>query len=176
MIMKRLFAGLLVLVAINFGCATLGMSQAPTPPITLPFDVHQAGATVETDLRIVDKTLRPYYFELTFWHERTYYQDEIHGRADQARVRELVGGYYSDPGIRTPVKLKIIVYDSSGERTFLEKEYIAEGNYGHGVDNLKRLIDYIRLPPGMYHITIQSLKDIPELVGTKVTFGIHNPR
>jgi hypothetical protein len=170
--MKKILAVIMMMVACFTGCVA-----GPKPPIELPFAVHQAGATVSTELWIVDKYKYPFVL-------RFEYKEK--DKADQERVRKLVGsggknkwtGKIIDPGIPIPLKLTISIIESSGERTLLEKDVLALGEDAHGINYFERDIDrnQIKIPPGLYRVTVQSLKDIPELANTKVFFVIRNPR
>ena len=165
--MKKILTVIITMLVSIAGCTAAG----PRPPIKLPFAVHQAGATVLTELRIVEE--RRYPFSLKFMYNEK-------DKADQERVRKLVGGHEKDkhgkllePGIPIPLKLTIDVIDSSGERTLLEKDVLAFGEYCHGINFFDRDYDLIQLSPGLYRVTVQSLKDIPELADTKVIFCIY---
>ena len=166
--MKKILAVIMVMLFCFVGCVAAG----PRPPIELPFAVHQAGAMVSTELRIVEG--RKYPFELKFMYNEK-------DKADQERVRKLVGswgvnkvtGKSIEPGIQIPLKITIHVIESSGERIFLEKEILVGDVHAHGINYFTRNIDRIQFPPGLYRVTVQSLKDIPELVNTKVILGIY---
>jgi hypothetical protein len=153
------------------GCEGSGKQKEPTLPIKLPFAVHKAAATVSTELRIIEK--REYPFFLIFMFNP---QD----RADEKRVRKLVGGLSinnftgrnADPGIPISLKIVISTIDTSGERLLLEKEVVTEGSISYGSNSFDRLIGLIELAPGLYRVTVQSLKDIPELSGTEVILDI----
>lgn len=168
----------LFLLTIFLSSAIVGCyASGPRPPIELPFAVHQASATVSTELRIVDNYTYPYVLRFVY-EEKNY--------ADRERVRKLVGsgarnrltGEFKEPGIQIPLKITVNVIDSSGERTFLEKEILTGGLDSFNSKYYERDIDrnQIRIPPGLYRVTVQSLKNIPELANTKVIFIIRNPR
>jgi hypothetical protein len=75
------------------------------------------------------------------------------------------------------LKLTIRVIDPSGVQTFLEKEImVGDGINSSAASHFSREIDIIKLEPGFYRITVQSLKDIPELANTKVVFAIYSSR
>jgi hypothetical protein len=155
------------MIACFTGCAA---ADPLTPPIQLPFAVHQKGATVSTILQMLEE--RDYPFSLRF-----YYNEK--DKADRGRVRKVVGGGGRDrygkivePGIQIPLKITINILDSSGERPFLEKEVLTAGIISWN-GSFRRKIDNVKLAPGLYRVTVQSLKDVPELVNTKVTLGIY---
>lgn len=163
---------ILVTIMTIFFCFTGCVAAGPRPPIELPFAVHQAGAAVSTELRIVEERSYPFHLKFMF-NEKD--------RADQERVRKLVGyhqkdrnGKFTEPGIQIPLKITINIIDSSGERLFLEREVLTMGmDGGPAINFFDREIDFIQLPPGLYRVMVQSLKDITELVNTKVILGIY---
>lgn len=168
--MKKILTIILIMLVCIIGC----VAEGPKPPIMLPFSIHQAGATVSTELRIAEE--RRYPFSLKFMYNEK-------DQADRERVRKLVGAYEKDkhgnfiePGVSTPLKLTISVIDSSGARPLLEKDISALGQEGHGNNFFDRDFDLVRLSPGLYRVTVQSLKDVPELVNTKVIFCIYPRR
>src|ERR1035437_7872565 len=166
--MKKILTVIMVMLVCFAGCVAAG----PRPPIELPFAVHQAGATVSTELRIVERHKYPFFLVFMF-NEKD--------RADQERVRKLVGyhqkdrhGKFIEPGIPIPSKITINIIDSSGERLFLKKEVLTMGmDSGPSINDFDRKVDLIELAPGLYRVTVQGLKDIPELKDTKVILGIY---
>jgi hypothetical protein len=167
-IMKKILAVVMIMFVCFTGCQAAG----PRPPIELPFAVHQAGATVSTKLRILE--VRSYPFALLFMFKEN-------DKADRERVRKLVGyseknivtGKYAEPGIPITLKLTISIIESSGEKIFLEKEFLIEGESGYSANYFERKIDFIRLSSGLYRVTVKTLKDVPELANTKVSLGIY---
>jgi hypothetical protein len=167
--MKKILTVIMTMLVCFAGCFAAG----PRPPIKLFFAVHQSGATVSTELRVVEKHKYPFFLVFMF-NEKD--------RADQERVRKLIGsggknkltGKLVDPGIPIPLKITINVIDSSGERLFLEKEVLTMGmDSGPAINFFDRKVDLIELLPGLYRVTVQSLKDIPELMNTKVILCIY---
>lgn len=167
---KLLLFAVLILLPFPWFSACAKDAQPPKPPLTLPFAVQKAGSKVETDLRIVE--YRPYYFSLRFNFKEG-------DRADRARVKELVGDneeYGGDHGVPTPLKLKISVIEPAGEREIVDKEVSDLRLWSWGGDNFDKHIDYIKLKPGIYRVSIESLHDAPELVGTPTVLVIYyNP-
>jgi len=176
--MPRKLIVLFIAVVLCFlsGCATAGLPKAP---IGLPFAVHHGGIEISTELQIVRE--RAYYFSIRFY----YYGDS--SSADAKRVRKLVGGgarnkadQYTEPGVAVPSVLKIEGTTESGQKVSIEKEFVITGHDAHGFTGFNgaiggyftRGIGFIRLAPGIYRITVRTLKDIPELAGTPVEFRI----
>jgi len=175
--MKKIITVIMIMLICFTGCAT---ADPTTPPVELPFAVHQKGATVSTELRIIEEGPYRYPFDLKFMYNEK-------DKADRERVRKLVGRYERDargklrePGIPIPLKLTISAIDSSasGERFLLKKEVFVGACYAYGRNDFLRRIDedQSKMSPGIYRVTVQSLKDIPELADTKVFFTIYNPR
>ena len=174
--MKKKFLTITLVLLIFFIGCTSSVPEEPWISIELPFAVYQAGATVSADLRISEKNRNKetdhYPFDLKFMFKEG---DE----ADRARVQKLAGGggtingWPAEPGIAIPLKITIHVIDTSGEKPFLEKEILTKAIWSEEIDSFCRKIDFIHLPPGYYHITVTSLKDIPELAGTEVKLYIH---
>ena len=135
-----------------------------------PFEVQKAGNKVEIEYRVVKHEF--YYFNL-----RLMYKEG--DQEDRARVRKLAGSYEKDkngkliePGIPIVLRFKINVIDSAGERPMLEQEIPVLGLTSWGGDSFSKQIAGVPLKPGRYRISVESLRDVPELVGTPVIFSI----
>ncbi len=147
-----------------------GTKQVPKPPLVLPFAVQQAGNKVETELQVHE--YRPYIFDL-----RLGFVEK--DSEDRERVKKLAGDYGRSkegkllkPGVAVPLRLRISVIDSFPEKTLLEREILEEEMWAYGADNFKKRIAIVPLKPGHYRISVESLKDMPELIGTTVALGI----
>ena len=129
--------------------------------------MQKAGSKVETDLRIVE--YRAYYFSLRF----NFKGDD---ETEYARVKELVGDnkeYGGDHGVPTPLKLKISVIEPAGERVIVDKVVSDLRLWSWGADHFFKHIDYIKLKPGIYRVSVESLQDAPELIGTPTALRIY---
>ena len=147
-------------------------TRPPKPPFFVPFEAQKRGSTVTTKLRVVEH--RNYLFSLDIGVKKGATME------DARRLLELAGGNERDKngkplsyGVSIPVKLKVAVIDSTGERTIYDKEIYQEEVTGGGSRGVTKLIDVIELNRGQYRINIQSLKDIPELAESPITFGIY---
>lgn len=146
-------------------------TQLPKPPLSLPFTIQKAGNKVETGLRLDEE--RYYSFSL-----RLYYREN--DEEDRKRVRKLVGdatlgvnGKFIEPGIPIPLRLKINLVDlATGERTIVEKKISELELWEHGNGYFSKLVYAAKLKPGGYRISVESVKDMPELEGIPVTFEI----
>ena len=142
-------------------------TQPPTPPLTLPFEAQKAGSKVETELLVVDH--REYSLSLRFGFKEN-------NEEDRARVKKLVGddeqSKNGDPGIPTPLRIKIREIDASGEKPLLEQDIPVLRLRSWGGSGFDKHIAYVMLKPGHYRVSVESLKDAPELVGTPLSFSI----
>ena len=144
--------------------------RSPKPPVELPFAVQQAGTIMTTELRIVE--YRTYFFNIDMYFKPN-------DQEERKRIQKLVGEYGRDqngnlynPGIAIPLRLTVSVLDAAGEHPLFDRNIEYEEVYAWGADHFTKNIGQIELRPGRYRATIESLKDIPELVGTPVTFSI----
>lgn len=140
------------------------------PPINLPFEVQKAGVRVETEMRIVEE--KEYRFALLLMYKKG---DGVDG----ARVGKLAGRYEKDkngkliePGVPVVLRLKIYVIDSSGDRLMLEQDVSELRRTSAGSGQFNKQVANLTLKPGHYRVSVESLKDVPELIGTPVEFQI----
>lgn len=161
---KWLTAAIITLIPWITACAD--RMQSHKLPLSLPFEV-KAGSKVETKLQIEDH--REYIFSLRF----DYKENDLN---DRARVKKLVGDdgqrKDGDPGIPTPLKLKILAIDAAGERLIHEQNIPLLRLRSWGTGHFSRHIAYIKLKPGNYQVSVESLKDAPELAGTPIALNI----
>jgi hypothetical protein len=172
-----LFLITILLSSIIVGCAT-----APIYP-SVPFAVHKAGTTISQDVKLVHDLTYELY--LRYYHK---------GGEDSKRVVRLAGsGYYHkdeagklipvNDGIPVYLELKIEGLDEAVKGfDFEEKLFVGfvvaggiewvDGKQNKDTDKayLDRIIKRIRLKPGLYRITLKSLRDIPDLEGTSIAF------
>ena len=144
--------------------------RLPEPPVIIPFAVQKAGAVIETELLVQEH--RPYLFDLIFGFEKN-------DPNDRERVKNLAGDYgrnqdgkLTNPGISVPLRLNINIIDSLGERPIFDKKIFEEEMWAYGSDNFKKRVAIAPLKAGHYRISVESLKDMPELIGTNTAFGI----
>lgn len=166
---KRILAAV---ISVLLWISIPAFARAKKPPITLPFAVHMAGQTVSSEVKIVEEGIYPIVL-------RFQYKDA----EDRERVRRLVGDYGRDksgnlirPGILISLKLTIHTHEATGERTYLEKELLVGEMFAYGEKDFLRYIDNIKFAPGVYRISVESARDVPELATTPVFLGIYKPR
>lgn len=157
---------LVVLIIFPWFSACAKDAQPPKPPIVLPFAVQKAGNKLETEIKVAEH--RAYLFHLRFLFNEN---DE----RDRARVRKLVGGAGIDkygnlvePGIPVALRIRINLIDATGEKLILEKEFFELKLSAHADSYFSKQIIGLPLLPGHYRISIESLMDVPELLGTDI--------
>lgn len=167
--MKRILAVLVMMLVCFTACEAAGPKQHII--LNEPFEVHKAGAKIATEVHV--KKAHHYWFELIFLHNKA--DDE----AERERVKKLVGsweknkdGMSIEPGIPIPLKITISVIDAAGEHPVTEKEVFVGSVWAGGAGGYRRAIGAIEIPAGHCRITVQSMKDIPELANRKVNLGI----
>jgi hypothetical protein len=168
-ITKATWLVIAMLVVLPYYSACSDSSQLPRPPLFFPFELQKAGNKIETDFRVAE--FREHSFTLDFGFKKN---DEV----DRERVRKFVGdpgqdkyGKQVEPGIPIPLRIRLNLVEAAGERTIFEKE-ISELRLWAWNGSFTKLIETTNLKPGHYRIRVESLKDIPELVGTPITFVI----
>lgn len=140
-----------------------------------PFEAQKARNAIEVKLWVLEH--RSYVFNLRFMYKEEDLEDRL-------RVKKLVGEYNRDndgkliePGIPILLRLKIDVNDDSGLRPMLDREISELMRTGHGSDFYDKEIAAVILKPGHYRIMVESVHDVPELIGTPVMLHIgRDPR
>lgn len=149
------------------GCAGLSRSKVPVGGVEIPFAAHQAGAVVETDLLI--KEDRSYIFELMLWFKNMSDMDFIEKFA-------WIGG-----GVPIHLAVEVTGLEAANRSFVYSKKLHAGGSTAHGFPKVRppgmagyhtRHIAYIRLKPGLYHVRVTSLEDVPKLAEIPVSFSI----
>jgi len=165
---RWLFVAMLAFLPWLTACAK--DAALPQPPINLPFEVQKAGRKVETEMRIDEE--KEYRLALLFMYKKGE-------SADFERVGKLAGRYDKDksgrliePGVPIALRLKIFVIESSGDRLIFEQDVSELRTTSVGSGQFNKQVAYLILKPGHYHVSIESLKDVPELIGTPVDFQI----
>jgi hypothetical protein len=173
-----------ILIAVLLSSPMWGCASAPIYP-SVPFAVQHAGTTMVQDVKLVHD--RNYELYLRYYHG---------GAEDSKRVAKLTGSgayrigesgerIYGDTGIPVYLELKIMGLDEVVKGFYFEERlYVGpvsaggvewvDGKPSKGTDKayIEKIIKSIRLKPGLYRITLKSLRDIPELKGTSVAFKL----
>jgi hypothetical protein len=80
-----------------------------------------------------------------------------------------------EPGVPILLRLKIDVLDDSGIQPMLDRKISELRRTSHRADFFGKQIAVVNLKPGRYKISVESLKDVPELIGTPVVLHIGRP-
>jgi Domain of unknown function (DUF5625) len=169
-VIKQVFIAILALFA--WLPASADDVRPPKPPVFVPFEAQKAGSVFTAELQVVEH--RSYIFSLELGAKKGQTMEEAR------RISKLAGRdeRYKDGKplsywVSIPLKLKTSIVESSGERIMYNKEIHEMETIGTSSRGFKKLIDTIELKRGLYRINIQSLKDIPELAESPITFGIY---
>lgn len=135
-----------------------------------PFEAQKAGAKIEVEFRASEH--RGYFFILSFMHKK-------YDREESDRISKLLGdgainknGEFVNPGIPILLHLRIRKIDSAEEPPVFDQAIPALGISAWGSEAVRRHIAIIPLKPGRYRISVESLQDVPELVGIPIVFSI----
>jgi len=146
------------------------LTACANAPSSWPFEVQKAGNKVEVEFKAGEH--RGYLFDLRLMYKEG---DQV----DRERVRKLAGRYEQDnngkliePGVPILLRFKIDVIDDSGIKPMLDQVTSELRMTSHGADSFDKRIIEVPLKPGRYRISVESLKDVPELFGTPVIFRI----
>ncbi|MGH8530554.1 MAG: DUF5625 family protein [Nevskiales bacterium] len=164
---RNLIIGLMALFSWLSACVEDAV--LPQPPLVVPFTTEQAGIKSEFEMQVTKD--RPYKFSIQLGYR--------HGdEGDRNRVSRLAGRYgrmntkLIEPGISIPLRLKINLLGPSGTKLLVDREFWEQEMYAEGSDRFLKTITVVRLTPGRYNVSIQYLKDVPELRGTPVALTI----
>lgn len=160
--LRRRLLKLLAVIPFLSACKESEEDGLPTPPISLPFELQKAGAKIETAFRIEED--RKYSFELGF---------RFNDQSDRKRVAKLVG-HPKQEAVGIPIQLRIRVtrIAVAEEIVMLNKEISDPTLTGFSADQFIKNIVSIHMSPGYYRVSVESLKDVPELQGTQIEFAI----
>jgi hypothetical protein len=167
---KRLFIAMLAFFP--WLTASADDARPPKPPFFVPFEAQKSGSVFTTELRVVEH--RSYIFALLLGSKIGATVEDARRLMELAEsdARNKDGKAVSN-GIPIPLKLKVSLIEPSGERIIYDKDVHEMEKIGATTLGFEKLIDSIELRPGHYRIDIQSLKDIPELAESPITFGIY---
>ena len=100
---------------------------------------------------------------------------KMHGELEIDKNGEYVPSDPEQPGIPTPVRLKIFLITDNKSELIYEKETNPPLT-SPGGGTLTKNIGYPILKSGIYKAEIESLRDCPELIGEKIEFEVINPK
>lgn len=168
---KRLLSILLtVFCCLQWFTACFDKPDLPKIPLAFPFDTQTAGFKIETDFRVSEFSSYRFAFVLGFKEADS---------TDRERVKKLAGEYgrgkdgkLLNPGVSIPVRIRINAIRPSALETIYTKDFSDAENYAAGDTYFRSEITSLKLKPGTYHLSIENLKKIPELLGTAVTVAV----
>lgn len=137
----------------------------PSPPIHIPIAVHKAGSKAETTFLIREDSR--YFFAL----EYLYRSDDLNVRN---YIRELAGtgqsdatGRYINTGIPVYLNFKLVQINSeTGTEKILQHQELSEHPvFSMGHESLDKRIAIVPLTAGYYRVSVENLREVPELSG-----------
>jgi hypothetical protein len=142
------------------GCSS--SDSTPTPPLIIPFALHQAGTVLETDVEIEQghRTVLDFRF----------YVNNQPGNRDWLLT---FLGAFRGSGTPIPLKVQITKHETSKDVVILEKIYTTVGTSSLGQTNFDRQIDKLDLKSGIYRVRLETIEAFPQLSDTAVDFGLY---
>lgn len=142
------------------GCSL--WNSTPTPPLIIPFALHQAGTVLETDVEIEEghRTVLDFRF----------YVNDQPGNRDWLLT---FLGAFRESGTPIPLKMQITKHEISKDVVILEKIYTTVGTSSLGQTSFDRQIDKLDLKAGIYRVRLETMEAFPQLSNTAVDFGLY---
>lgn len=156
----------------NVTAAMIKTELYPPAYVNLPFQAGVKGTVLETQFRVL--TTASYTFYLKLYFRATDEQD-------RTRIENLAGdgsrdrnGRSVNTGLPIPVRLSVGRFsDGSGEWSVLSEVFTNHDLGDYNTTYYSKIIDGLRLDPGVYKMRIEALQDIAELNGVQVHFDMH---
>lgn len=165
---------------------------AADKPLQLPFFVPfpgmgKAGAKLSVDF-VCPKRYRPWYAMLApkpvdkddsrqDWMMYLVFLFKDGDADDAKRVQQFSGSIHGRPGIPVRFRISLSHSEKEGAPKIYDSIVVAEPKIsGGGNGRIYRIVDGFLLEPGRYHLEIENVDDIPEVVSEKIEFGIAYPR
>lgn len=158
-------------IALSFllsGCTP----SLPSPPMRIPFAVHKAGSKVEATFLIRKEVT--YLFALEYLY-----------RSDDLNVKEYIqklagtgqsdaSGRYINTGIPVYLKFKLVQInnDTGREKVLYDEELSEHPRRSWDHQSLDKRIAVIPLSTGYYRVSVENLRDVPELSNIAVNFEL----
>ena len=202
LIVKRVYKSLIALSTLSFfifmtqnsnasGFFDIFKSRPPEPPVYVPFDITKKGNKAEIMFRLTDDR-RSYPFGITFRYKEGDWKDvdrifkltgdiptcktDKDGKCERNKYGEVIYVKPKEPGIPTPVRLKIFLITDNKSELVYEKEIDPALYSGGGSGRIAKGVGNPILEPGIYKAEIESLRNCPELIGEQIEFEIINPK
>lgn len=172
-----LFVALAGMAAFGYNALFVGWSPFPRygpcgdeQPISVPFAVEKAGTRLTCEVIIEDEG--GYGVYLSYFHNSS--------REDRDRVLRIAGGYeysksmnvWQDEGRGGPMIVRYILKSlDSGQ--ILRDEVIEHPRIQFwDAERKDAVLDAFDLTPGRYEVTVESLKDVPEMATVRTDLKV----
>jgi len=136
-------------------------------PTSVPIDVTKKGNKTEVLVKLRKECGCGAYLDF-------YYIE--HDMVDRERVDKIVGHSKRGSGVKTPVHLTFTKIEKDGREIILLDEEKEPKIYSWGGFSFSKRIDGMLFLPGLYKISIEALKDSPELKEVKMKLSIGRGR
>ncbi len=171
-----LFVALAGLAAFGYNALFVGWSPFPrygqcgdAQPISVPFAVQKAGTRLTCDVVIEDEG--GYGVYLSYFHNSS--------REDRDRVLRIAGGYeYYDASMNVsrqggPMIVRYILKSLDSGQILRDKVIKHPPIWSWDGERRNAVLGAFDLTPGRYEVTVESLKDAPEMamIRTELTVG-----
>lgn len=85
----------------------------------------------------------------------------------------MFAGINGKPGVPVQLRIRIKPIEGpSGQFVYDQVVSVYSSSHSEGNGYINRTIDSIRLVPGVYHLEVENLSDIPELLNEELNFVI----
>lgn len=185
---------------LNAGWLGSLFDSTPTPPISVPIDLSQAGSVVEMDVRIKETWGHDFLLDFVYKADGSVNIDAKkvrkflgfnsydphdgvklrHGDYEQAKrnLGDLIDETYDCDGTIVPIKLTIHqINKDNTKKLIVDKLYMTKGDGGGGWNGgagsaISRDIESISLDKGKYVIRVENIQAFSEMNGREVKFTI----
>lgn len=161
-----------ILVTAQTMAHALFFDKSPEPS-SVKINLSETG--VVADFRFEIKKHFPYWFSMEFWFPEN-------DQKERARIRKLLGGHAVDkagkpiePGISTPVNLKIFAVCRDGKEIEVYSQDIDPILTSWGQASFSKTIGTHVLTPGTYRARLVNKRIAQELSSVRITFEIGMP-
>jgi len=154
----------------------------PAPPVSVPFDITMKGNKAEIEFRASDR--RTYPIGMRFKHRPGDSKDrdrvwKLTGSSERFKIGangKAVLAPPEQPGISTPLRLKIFLIKNQKSELVHEEETEAVGAFSWDDISISKRVGMATLDPGYYKAEIELLRDCPELVGEDIELRVTSPK
>lgn len=164
-----LFVFIVTIAALGYICI---FDKSPEPS-SVKISLSELG--VVADFKFKVKKHFPYWFSIKFWFSEN-------DKLERMRIRKLLGGPAVDktgkplePGISTPVSLKIFVMCEDGREIVVYSQDVDPVLTSWGQVSFGKNIGHYILPPGTYRASLVNRRATQELSSIHTTFEIGMP-